>query len=120
MRQHSLVQYLNPTHVRGASNCTRINHPPPAPEPTPQPAPAPIPSTAPPALSRYISDCPRYTFEQLRVATKNFHEGLLLGVGGFGKVYRGVTADGQHIAVKALTPNGLQVRMHHPMYSHTR
>lgn len=79
----------------------------------------PQPSTAPRALSRYISDCPRYRYEELRIATKNFHEGLLLGVGGFGKVYRGVTADGQHIAVKALTPNGLQVRdsaLSHTLY----
>ncbi|KAL6649119.1 hypothetical protein ACP70R_013343 [Stipagrostis hirtigluma subsp. patula] len=37
---------------------------------------------------------------EIRAATDNFHERNLIGVGGFGNVYRGVLRDGTRVAVK--------------------
>ncbi|XP_066306588.1 probable receptor-like protein kinase At5g24010 [Miscanthus floridulus] len=41
--------------------------------------------------------------EELRSATDNFHERNLIGVGGFGNVYRGALRDGTRVAVKRAT-----------------
>ncbi|KAF8780438.1 hypothetical protein HU200_001559 [Digitaria exilis] len=41
--------------------------------------------------------------EELRSATDNFHDRNLIGVGGFGNVYRGVLRDGTRVAVKRAT-----------------
>lgn len=41
--------------------------------------------------------------EELKAATDNFHERNLIGVGGFGNVYRGVLRDGTRVAVKRAT-----------------
>ncbi|XP_008223911.1 PREDICTED: putative serine/threonine-protein kinase [Prunus mume] len=43
-----------------------------------------------------------FDFRTLKMATKNFHPGNLLGVGGFGPVYRGKLGDGRLIAAKKL------------------
>ncbi|XP_068328175.1 cysteine-rich receptor-like protein kinase 44 [Pyrus communis] len=43
-----------------------------------------------------------FDFKTLKKATKNFHPGNLLGVGGFGRVYRGRLGDGTLIAAKKL------------------
>ncbi|KAL6292462.1 hypothetical protein ACE6H2_000604 [Prunus campanulata] len=43
-----------------------------------------------------------FDFHTLKMATKNFHPGNLLGVGGFGPVYRGKLGDGRLIAAKKL------------------
>ncbi|BFG14395.1 hypothetical protein CerSpe_006690 [Prunus speciosa] len=43
-----------------------------------------------------------FDFQTLKMATKNFHPGNLLGVGGFGPVYRGKLGDGRLIAAKKL------------------
>ncbi|XP_062209689.1 probable receptor-like protein kinase At5g24010 [Phragmites australis] len=40
------------------------------------------------------------SLEELKAATDNFHERNLIGVGGFGNVYRGVLRDGTRVAVK--------------------
>ncbi|KAK4791766.1 hypothetical protein SAY86_032179 [Trapa natans] len=45
----------------------------------------------------------RFAWRELQIATDSFNERSVLGQGGFGKVYKGVLADGTKIAVKRLT-----------------
>ncbi|XP_015876950.3 receptor-like protein kinase THESEUS 1 [Ziziphus jujuba] len=47
-------------------------------------------------------------FSEIREATKNFDESLVLGVGGFGRVYRGVLENGTLVAVKRGNPKSQQ------------
>ncbi|GER56530.1 protein kinase family protein [Striga asiatica] len=50
-----------------------------------------------------------FTFQEIMDATNNFDEGLLLGVGGFGRVYRGTLEDGcTRVAVKRGNPRSEQ------------
>ncbi|CAK9867946.1 unnamed protein product [Sphagnum jensenii] len=44
-----------------------------------------------------------YSYNVLRVATKDFHPRNKLGQGGFGVVYKGILSDGTTVAVKHLT-----------------
>ncbi|CAM6012356.1 unnamed protein product [Sphagnum balticum] len=44
-----------------------------------------------------------YSYNVLRVATKDFHHNNKLGQGGFGVVYKGILSDGTKVAVKHLT-----------------
>ncbi|KAI3952844.1 hypothetical protein MKX01_006887 [Papaver californicum] len=49
--------------------------------------------------------CRHFSFAEIKAATKNFNEGLILGVGGFGKVYRGEIDGGTtKVAVKRGNP----------------
>lgn len=41
-----------------------------------------------------------FTFQEIMDATNKFDESLLLGVGGFGRVYKGTLEDGTKVAVK--------------------
>jgi len=41
-----------------------------------------------------------FTFAEIQEATKSFDESLILGVGGFGKVFEGLLEDGTKVAVK--------------------
>ncbi|XP_057521325.1 G-type lectin S-receptor-like serine/threonine-protein kinase SD1-13 [Amaranthus tricolor] len=50
-----------------------------------------------------LKELPYYEFQDLLVATNNFHEKNKLGHGGFGQVYKGKMEDGQEIAVKRLS-----------------
>uniref|UniRef100_A0A0C9RQL7 TSA: Wollemia nobilis Ref_Wollemi_Transcript_1758_3719 transcribed RNA sequence n=1 Tax=Wollemia nobilis TaxID=56998 RepID=A0A0C9RQL7_9CONI len=59
-------------------------------------------SSGPSSLGRH------FTFAEIQEATKNFDENLILGVGGFGKVYKGVLEDGTKVAVKRGNPSSEQ------------
>lgn len=49
-----------------------------------------------------------FTFQEIMYATNKFDETLVLGVGGFGKVYKGTLEDGRSIAVKRGNPRSEQ------------
>ncbi|GLJ28885.1 hypothetical protein SUGI_0569330 [Cryptomeria japonica] len=45
---------------------------------------------------------PKFSYQDLVIATSGFHESNLLGVGNFGSVYKGILRDGNIIAIKTL------------------
>lgn len=49
-----------------------------------------------------------FTFQEIMDATNKFDESLLLGVGGFGRVYKGTLEDGTRLAVKRGNPRSEQ------------
>ncbi|KAL3850767.1 hypothetical protein ACJIZ3_012649 [Penstemon smallii] len=49
-----------------------------------------------------------FTFQEIMDATNKFDESLLLGVGGFGRVYKGTLEDGTGLAVKRGNPRSEQ------------
>lgn len=50
----------------------------------------------------------RFPFAVLQEATRNFDDGLVVGQGGFGKVYAAVLPDGTKVAVKRASPESRQ------------
>ncbi|KAI4370931.1 hypothetical protein MLD38_019222 [Melastoma candidum] len=50
----------------------------------------------------------RFTIAEIKTATKNFDEGMVIGFGGFGKVYRGEIEDGVLVAIKRAHPQSQQ------------
>ncbi|KAJ7948602.1 Kinase family protein [Quillaja saponaria] len=49
-----------------------------------------------------------FTFQEILDSTNKFDESLLLGVGGFGRVYKGTLEDGTNVAVKRGNPRSEQ------------
>ncbi|XP_042038887.1 receptor-like protein kinase FERONIA [Salvia splendens] len=53
--------------------------------------------------------CRRFSLAEIKVATKSFHEGNMVGKGGFGKVYKGFVDNGREmVAIKRLKPGSKQ------------
>lgn len=50
----------------------------------------------------------RFPFAAVQEATDNFEESWVIGIGGFGKVYKGVLNDGTKVAVKRGNPRSQQ------------
>ncbi|KAJ0980454.1 hypothetical protein J5N97_008709 [Dioscorea zingiberensis] len=50
----------------------------------------------------------RFTISEIRVATENFDESLIIGNGGFGKVYKGEIEEGTPVAIKRANPESEQ------------
>lgn len=52
--------------------------------------------------------CRRFSFAEMKKATKNFDESNVIGVGGFGKVYKGIIDAGTKVAIKRSNPSSEQ------------
>ncbi|KAF5480163.1 hypothetical protein F2P56_000929 [Juglans regia] len=53
--------------------------------------------------------CRHFSFAEIKAATKNFDDGLIIGVGGFGNVYKGYVEDGSTtVAIKRLKSGSQQ------------
>jgi len=53
--------------------------------------------------------CRHFSIDEIKTATHNFHEQLIVGVGGFGSVYKGFVDNGTMIvAIKRLKPESKQ------------
>ncbi|KAJ6804736.1 putative LRR receptor-like serine/threonine-protein kinase isoform X2 [Iris pallida] len=55
-----------------------------------------------------VADVKDFTLEEMAVATNNFSKSAELGHGGYGKVYKGILADGTLVAVKRAHAGSLQ------------
>ncbi|XP_017975355.1 PREDICTED: receptor-like protein kinase FERONIA [Theobroma cacao] len=53
--------------------------------------------------------CRHFSLDEIKAATNNFHDDLVIGKGGFGKVYKGFLDEGETIvAIKRLNPESRQ------------
>lgn len=52
--------------------------------------------------------CRHFSITEIKQATKKFDESLVIGVGGFGKVYKGIIDGGTKVAVKRSNPSSEQ------------
>jgi serine/threonine protein kinase len=49
-----------------------------------------------------------FTYREMAMATKNFNSSSEVGQGGYGKVYKGILADGTLVAIKRAQEGSLQ------------
>ncbi|RLM74176.1 hypothetical protein C2845_PM15G00320 [Panicum miliaceum] len=59
-------------------------------------------------ISMKISGVKDFTFEELSHCTNDFDDSTPIGLGGYGKVYRGLLADGTVVAIKRAQQGSLQ------------
>jgi len=59
-------------------------------------------------ISMKIAGVKDFTFEELSHCTNDFDDSTLIGQGGYGKVYRGLLADGTVVAIKRAQQGSLQ------------
>ncbi|OAY77299.1 Receptor-like protein kinase ANXUR2 [Ananas comosus] len=59
-------------------------------------------------LANLAAICRHFSFAEIKQATRSFDESLVIGVGGFGKVYRGVIDGGVKVAIKRSNPSSEQ------------
>lgn len=59
-------------------------------------------------ISMKITGVKDFTFDELSHCTQDFNDSTLIGQGGYGKVYRGVLADGTAVAIKRAQQGSLQ------------
>ena len=52
--------------------------------------------------------CRRFSIDQIKIATDNFHQELIIGRGGFGYVYKGFIDESMIVAIKHLNPESRQ------------
>ncbi|MED6181300.1 hypothetical protein PIB30_018035 [Stylosanthes scabra] len=52
--------------------------------------------------------CRHFSLHEMKQATKNFNESNVIGVGGFGKVYKGTVDNGTKVAIKRSNPESEQ------------
>jgi serine/threonine protein kinase len=53
--------------------------------------------------------CRRFSLDEIKTATHNFHKELIIGVGGFGNVFKGLIDEGTlTVAIKRLNPESKQ------------
>lgn len=60
------------------------------------------------SISVKIDGVKDFTFEEMALATQNFDNSSLVGRGGYGKVYKGILADGTVVAIKRAQEGSLQ------------
>jgi serine/threonine protein kinase len=49
-----------------------------------------------------------FTYREMAMATKKFNSSIEIGQGGYGKVYKGILADGTVVAIKRAQEGSLQ------------
>ncbi|MCO5580428.1 hypothetical protein L7F22_034294 [Adiantum nelumboides] len=62
-----------------------------------------------------VSGVREFRLEEVKMATKNFEEGTVVGQGGYGRVYRGMLSDGQVVVIKRAKEGSRQG--HHEFYT---